>query len=212
MKVHDDDLTARARIRNAALELHARQGADHTTVRQVAELAGVTHGLVRHHFGNKADLRRAVVDHILETLNEMIEDVPVSGPARDIGRARDAAVNRMFAEHPVWVDYLRREAVDPNGDSELIAALTDNTTRGIRELRSAGVSLKTTDDRVLIFSIMLREIGPRCSHPSSSRSGTDWPAMTKQPDRHPRSTSGQNATPHPPRPLQRRNPADRPVH
>jgi len=165
VKVHHDDLTARARIRNAAVELHARQGADHTTVRQVAELAGVTHGLVRHHFGNKADLRRAVVDHILETLNEMIEDVAVSGSAGDIGRARDAVVNRMFAEHPVWVDYLRREAVDSNGDSELIAALTDNTTRGIRELRSAGVSLKATDDRVLIFSIMLREIGPRVLAP-----------------------------------------------
>ena len=95
----------------------------------------------------------------------MIEDVPVSGPARDIGRARDAAANRMFAEHPAWVDYLRREAVDSNGDSELIAALTDNTARGIRELRAAGVTLKTADDRVLTFSIMLREIGPRVLAP-----------------------------------------------
>jgi len=162
--VHDADLTARARIRNAALELHARQGADHTTIRQVAELAGVTHGLVRHHFGSKAGLRQAVVDHILERLNETIEDVPVTGPARDIGRARDASVNRLFAEHPVWIDYLRREAVDSN-DSELIAALTDNTARGIRELQSAGVRLKTADDRVLIFSIMLREIGPRVLAP-----------------------------------------------
>jgi AcrR family transcriptional regulator len=163
--VHDPDLTARARIRNAALELHARQGADHTTVRQVAELAGVTHGLVRHHFGNKAGLRHAVVDHILERLNEVIEDVPVSGSAAEIGRARNASVNRLFSEHPVWNDYLRREAVDADGDSELIAALTDNTVRGIRELRSAGVTLKTADDRVLVFSIMLREIGPRVLAP-----------------------------------------------
>ena len=190
-KVHHDDLTARARIRNAAVELHARQGADHTTVRQVAELAGVTHGLVRHHFGNKANLRGG--HRRPHPRNSQCDDRGRAGvmPGPRHRTSRDAAVNRMFAEHPVWVDYLRREAVDSNGDSELIAALTDNTTRGIRELRSAGVSLKTTDDRVLIFSIMLREIGPACSHPSSSRSGTDWPAMTKQPDRHPKSTSGQ---------------------
>ena len=51
-----DDLQAHARIRDAALRLFGEQGIKGTTVRQMAEAAGVSAALVIHHFGSKERL------------------------------------------------------------------------------------------------------------------------------------------------------------
>jgi AcrR family transcriptional regulator len=50
------DLTARARIRDAAIECFAEEGFD-TGLRTIAMGAGVSPGLITHHFGSKAALR-----------------------------------------------------------------------------------------------------------------------------------------------------------
>lgn len=63
-----DDLTARARIRDAAMELFAARGYSGTSIRDVARAADVSAGLVQHHFGSKAGLRGACDEHALETL------------------------------------------------------------------------------------------------------------------------------------------------
>lgn len=62
------DLTAVARIRHAALELFGEQGFAHTTVRQIAASAGVSPGLVIHHFGSKDALRQACDRFVLDYL------------------------------------------------------------------------------------------------------------------------------------------------
>ena len=59
-----EDLTARARIREAALRLFAEHGPDAVTVRQIAAAAGVSAGLVVHHFASKEGLRMAVDEHV----------------------------------------------------------------------------------------------------------------------------------------------------
>jgi AcrR family transcriptional regulator len=56
----DNDLTARAAIRNATLRLFADRGPDAVSVRAIASEAGVSPALVLHHFGSKAGLREAV--------------------------------------------------------------------------------------------------------------------------------------------------------
>ncbi len=55
-EVREADLTTRARIRNAAIEEFAIQGFG-ASVREIASRAGVTAGLITHHFGSKDNLR-----------------------------------------------------------------------------------------------------------------------------------------------------------
>jgi AcrR family transcriptional regulator len=70
-----DDLTARARIRNAALRLFADDGVERTTIRAIAREAGVSGGLVQHHFGTKEALRAACDDYVLASLVGLKEEL-----------------------------------------------------------------------------------------------------------------------------------------
>jgi AcrR family transcriptional regulator len=66
LPVRPSDLSTYARIRNAALEGFATKGVEATSIRDVAAAAGVSPGLVQHHFGTKARLRQAVNDYVIE--------------------------------------------------------------------------------------------------------------------------------------------------
>jgi AcrR family transcriptional regulator len=61
------DLTAAARIRDAAIEQFGGRGFD-VGLRAIAEAAGVSAALVIHHFGSKEGLRRACDDYIAEEI------------------------------------------------------------------------------------------------------------------------------------------------
>jgi len=79
------DLTARARIRDVAVELFASRGYRGTTIRDVAAEAGVSPGLVQHHFGTKEGLREACDEHLAETLRAiMASQTPRSDWDRDL--------------------------------------------------------------------------------------------------------------------------------
>lgn len=60
------DLTARARIRDAALARFGADGVAGTSVRAVAADAGVSAALVLHHFGSKEGLRQACDEYVLD--------------------------------------------------------------------------------------------------------------------------------------------------
>lgn len=81
-----DDLTTRARIRDAAVLVFARDGFG-ATVRAVAAAAGVSPGLVIHHFGSKAGLRAACDEHVLRVTRDANRDaVAPPAPASAIER------------------------------------------------------------------------------------------------------------------------------
>ncbi len=61
------DLTAAARIRDAAIEQFGERGFD-VGLRAIAEAAGVSAALVIHHFGSKDGLRKACDDYVAEEI------------------------------------------------------------------------------------------------------------------------------------------------
>jgi AcrR family transcriptional regulator len=64
-----DDLTAVARIRDAAIEQVGQHGFT-VGLRAIAQAAGVSAALVIHHFGSKEGLLRACDDYIVEQIRE----------------------------------------------------------------------------------------------------------------------------------------------
>lgn len=64
------DLTTKARIRDAALARFPRDGFGATTIRAVAADAGVSPGLVVHHFGSKEGLRQACDEYVVSRFRQ----------------------------------------------------------------------------------------------------------------------------------------------
>ena len=76
-----DDLTATARIRDAAVDLFGREGFG-VSVRAIAAAAGVSPGLVIHHFGSKDKLHRACDEYVAESIRaSKSESIASSDPA-----------------------------------------------------------------------------------------------------------------------------------
>ncbi|MCP2245842.1 TetR family transcriptional regulator [Lentzea aerocolonigenes] len=79
------DLTARARIRDAALARFGADGVAGTSVRAVAADAGVSAALVLHHFGSKDGLRQACDEYALEGVDseaDLAEVLQAATPVR----------------------------------------------------------------------------------------------------------------------------------
>lgn len=66
----NDDLTARARLRDAAMAVVAEQGMQGFSARKVAARAGVSPGLVAHHFGSMDGLLAACDHHVAGAIRE----------------------------------------------------------------------------------------------------------------------------------------------
>jgi AcrR family transcriptional regulator len=106
------DLTAAARIRNAALDGFARDGVAATSIRSVADAAGVSPGLVQHHFPNKAELRSAVNEYVIWIARDAFEDVSVGENAADIFEELGNRITALVREHPTALRYVARAAVE----------------------------------------------------------------------------------------------------
>ncbi len=68
------------RIRDAAIELFGERGVAGTSLKSIAEHAGVSQGLVIHHFGSKAGLHRACDEHVVALIRVGKEQVVAKGP------------------------------------------------------------------------------------------------------------------------------------
>ena len=113
-----EDLTARARIRDAALWHFAEEGFGRATIRDIAATAGVSPGLVRHHFGSKDGLRDACDDAVAQALRA-VNDEALEGSQR--GDLSAAAISRR-ALGP-YQNYISRALVD---GSPSVALLFDD--------------------------------------------------------------------------------------
>lgn len=143
-----DDLTTRARIRDAAIARFGREGFHRTTMRAVAADAGVSPGLLIHHFGSKDGLRRQCDEYVLgwfvqraraEASTEGLREVIASFVA-------DPAANR------VPMDYMARAVIEgtPTGagfidrmiaetEQYVHAGVADGTLRPVDDPRATAV-------------------------------------------------------------------------
>lgn len=78
-----DDLTARTRIRDAAVARYGREGFG-VGLRVIAEDAGVSAALILHHFGSKDGLRAACDAHVLAEIRQSKERALAGGGTQDV--------------------------------------------------------------------------------------------------------------------------------
>lgn len=109
-----DDRSTKARIRDAAIACFAEHGFAATTARKVATAAGVSAGLVMHHFDSMDGLKAACNEHVAAVIREKKDSVLSEGPQLDLLSAlRDtdyanltAYVAQALVEDSATVDQL----------------------------------------------------------------------------------------------------------
>lgn len=142
-----DDLTARARIRDVALRHFGERGVAGATFRGIAADAGVSPGLVQHHFGSKDELRAACDAHVLDELRRQ------SAAAVEEGKLGDAGyIAAAYAMAPLLTRYLVRTLID---GSPAAASLFDEIVRLTEEyLRRVGGEAADLRARAAVFAAM----------------------------------------------------------
>ncbi|WP_156755577.1 TetR/AcrR family transcriptional regulator [Actinokineospora pegani] len=129
------DVTARARIRDAALARFGAEGVAGTSVRAVAADAGVSPALVLHHFRSKEGLRQACDEHVLDAIR--------SGGGADTSALGDV----LRAATPVR-RYLGRALLDgTEGASALFAEIVERTQEWLATGEAEGWARPTADAR-----------------------------------------------------------------
>lgn len=104
--------TGERRLLDAALSVFAERGFARATLRQIAERAGVTHGLVVHHFGTKSRLQEVVDEEVLARLEAALDAVPQpDGPGGLMGAVR-SGLEVLLVDEPVLAAYLRQVLLD----------------------------------------------------------------------------------------------------
>jgi AcrR family transcriptional regulator len=86
--------TGREALLNAAVRVVARGGLRKLTYRAVAEEAGVTHGLVVHHFGSRDALIKASLEHAVRTSASTSALEPGTGNVADFAAGLADMVTR----------------------------------------------------------------------------------------------------------------------
>ncbi|MDH2387604.1 TetR family transcriptional regulator [Streptomyces sp. HNM0663] len=82
-----EDRTSRAVVRDEALRLFAERGVEGVSVRQVAAAAGVSPGLVVHHFGSKEGLREAVDRYVVAVFEKVLKEAIAGGSSGSVAEA-----------------------------------------------------------------------------------------------------------------------------
>src|SRR5215470_455855 len=160
MRSAPDDRTARAVIRDEALRLFAEHGPDAVTVRQIATAAGVSPGLVIHHFGSKDGLLEAVDAHVLAMFETMLGEL-TTGDLYEPGAAgslAEAVVRYLPPGSPV-PGYLRRLLLS-GGDRgrELFRRLYEGGRAALDAMSAAGLAAPGADPAVRAAILMSNDL------------------------------------------------------
>lgn len=163
----------RIQLLAAALHVLASRGAKESTVRAIAAIAGVTPGLVVHHFGTKERLLSEVDALVAVRFTEAMTIDPQIQNHREAMLTIAAGLSRVIGGDPDLRGYLRRSILDatPAGVT-VFAHLVELTSTTLRRFAVQGcepdggfhwlaIQIVTINLAGLLFEPLLAELGDR---------------------------------------------------
>jgi AcrR family transcriptional regulator len=128
---HGEDVASPARIRDAAVDRFGRDGFS-VGLRAIATDAGVTAGLVVHHFGSKDGLRRACDEHVLSVVR--------AEKTRTLTDRSAVTLMAQLAEVEQFAPVVRYLLRSLQAGGELAGTLIDQMTADADAYLAAGVA------------------------------------------------------------------------
>ncbi|MCJ2378178.1 TetR/AcrR family transcriptional regulator [Vibrio sp. ZSDZ34] len=174
-------------IMTVAAQMFCELGYERVSIRNISERAGVSHSLIRHHFGSKEQIWYGISDHmhaymqkyILHLLEQLPEDIPTN--VKLYRFSVEMLAHIMVVREPIQLiaDAMRQENeffdyfVDGKGEIEcIVKALVDKYNQG-----------RADDDRLnrqeLKWQMMLYAHGSACMMPMLKET---WSEVTQDED------------------------------
>jgi AcrR family transcriptional regulator len=147
------DLTARARIREAAISCFAAEGFG-ASFATIARSAGVSPGLITHHFGSKAALRAECDAEVLRRYLAMKTD----GVANPSGSLLNFIDDPSIVA-PLLVYMLRAVQAGGRGAREFLEHLVDAAREALKPAVEAGLVRPSRDEEARLRYLIYQSIG-----------------------------------------------------
>ncbi|MBN2177759.1 MAG: TetR/AcrR family transcriptional regulator [Demequinaceae bacterium] len=167
---NDPDQTARANIRTSALELFAAKGPDAVTIREIAAAAGVSPGLVLHHYGSKQGLRNAVDEYVAALFEVLTKGsmADMAAPGADTPGVASGFAELLIGHlppHSPIPAYLRRLllADDPAG-RQIFRTWYNLTLALTKQGIASGAMRPSADPEVRAAFLMINDLATMLLH------------------------------------------------
>jgi AcrR family transcriptional regulator len=156
-----DDLTARARIRQAAFEMFATQGVRSVTLRAIGGAAKVSPALVIHHYGSKQGVVEAVEEWVQSLLRSSTADEGVSRDPAEANARRSAAFEQLLAETPFLRSYIRRMLLEESPEGlDWFSRIVEDGASDLRRRESNGMARPSEDVQAVAAILDVIALGP----------------------------------------------------
>ncbi|NDZ96308.1 TetR/AcrR family transcriptional regulator [Streptomyces sp. SID6673] len=152
------DRTTRARLRDTAIEVFARDGFS-ATVRAIAEAAHVSPALVIHHFGSKEKLRAECDEHVLRRTREVNESSIERRPGAPAFDGILAKMDSMDEDGPRIVYLIRSLQAGGDMARQLLDHLADDAEETFRGGVAAGTIRPSRDEKARARYMVAQSMG-----------------------------------------------------
>jgi TetR/AcrR family transcriptional regulator, regulator of cefoperazone and chloramphenicol sensitivity len=163
-----EDLSSRARLRDAAVRLFAERGVAGTSVRDIAEAARGTAGLITHHFGSKERLKAAIDELLVEVFTAPL--TAHSDRSSPTAEAVGEALAQSMAAHPDLRAYLRRSFLENDpASAEVFDRFVGLLRDLLAEMQAAGTLRADLDLDWAPLQVLFLHFGPLLLGPAVDR-------------------------------------------
>ncbi|MFI6368581.1 TetR/AcrR family transcriptional regulator [Nocardia sp. NPDC050630] len=154
------DLTVSARIREAAIELFADRGVEATSLRDIADRAGISIGAVQHHFGTKDRLHAAIGDHVLSLMEAEYGRLLLTNDPIDAQRELAEAATTFVRDHSDVMRFIARGVADTDQQAiRIFNWMVDSAHRAWANLVDSELTAPDVDAEWMALQIVLALLG-----------------------------------------------------
>ncbi|MBN9450971.1 MAG: CerR family C-terminal domain-containing protein [Bosea sp.] len=182
--IPDSDAGTREALIRAGLDLFGRHGFEASSIREIAQAAGVNSAGIAYHFGGKDGLRQACAEAIVATMKQRVFGAAAVMPPLD-GLAPEAAVELLLAivgrvtafaaqapESEIIARFVTREMMEPTSAFEtLYEGLVDPVHGQLCRLWAiaTGMVAEAQETKLAVFATIGQVIYFRLARPAVMR-------------------------------------------
>ncbi len=152
----------REKILQAAISQFSEHGFHVTSLRDVAARAGVTHGIIRHHFGSKSGIweksAERIFEHYAQQLMPLITSEDSSTPAEVRFRQLVTAFIQLTLDHPEYTRFIVQEMRENTERaqycSERFHAMHNSSGNLFAEVQAADPALQHFNNDTFFYTLM----------------------------------------------------------